>query len=362
MNQNVSSEPNCLGRLSLAVAIALLSLVVSLHADSLPLLLFADYLEALRIQAGIPGLAATIVGPSGTLWEHAFGEQDLERSIATRADTPFHLDGLTQVFTASLVLRCVEEGRLSLDDRVRQFDSDGPDADATIRQVLSHSSGPSASASFTYAPERLEPLASVLQACTGHSYRETLASLLDRLAMTDSVPGPDVVQLSPSAGGMLDGRSIERYAGVLARLATPYVVSRGRSATATHYAVATLTTAGGLISTARDLARFDLALKDGVLLREGTLAAAWQAPLGRDGQPLPHGLGWFVQTLNGEKVVWQFGVSENASSSLVVTLPARGLTLILLANSDGLVKPFGLEAGDLTVLPMGRLFLGLFAR
>jgi hypothetical protein len=36
--------------------------------------------------------------------------------------------------------------------------------------------------------------------------------------------------------------------------------------------------------------------------------------------------------------------------------------LILLANSDGLVKPFALATGDLTVSPFGRLFLGFAAR
>ena len=89
---------------------------------------------------------------------------------------------------------------------------------------------------------------------------------------------------------------------------------------------------------------------------------AWLAPLGADRQPLPHGLGWFVETYKGETIVWQFGVSPNASSSLMVTVPARGITLILLANSDGLVKPFALTTGDLTVSPFGRLFLGLFVR
>jgi CubicO group peptidase (beta-lactamase class C family) len=356
-------------RLLLALTIALLFVGAPmrasdslLHADDFLLRFFTDYLEALRIQAGIPGLSATIVGENDTIWEHAFGQQNVERSIATRLDTPFHLDGLTQVVTASMVLRCVEEGRLSLDDRIGQFDSGSPDANATIRQVLTHSSGTSDSLVFTYAPERLEPLASAVSACTGDSYRETLANLLDRLAMTDSVPGPDAIHVVPPAEGFPDLSAIERYTGVLGRLATPYAVSRGRSATPTQYAATTLTPASGLISTVRDFARFDLALKNGLLLRTDTLAAAWQAPVGRNGQPLPHGLGWFVQTYNGETVVWQFGVSENASSSLVVTVPARGLTLVLLANSDGLVKPFALAAGDLTVSPVGRLFLGLFVR
>ena len=126
--------------------------------------------------------------------------------------------------------------------------------------------------------------------------------------------------------------------------------------------MATLTPAGGLISTVRDFAKFDLALRQGFLLEPETLAAAWRAPLGAGGVPLPHGLGWFVQSYKGEAVVWQFGLGEDASSSLAVTLPARGLTLILMANSDRLVKPFALSEGDVTVSPFARVFLSLFVR
>jgi CubicO group peptidase (beta-lactamase class C family) len=43
--------------------------------------------------------------------------------------------------TASLVLRCVEEGRLSLDDPIARFDPHNPDAGSTLRQVMSHSYG-----------------------------------------------------------------------------------------------------------------------------------------------------------------------------------------------------------------------------
>ena len=124
----------------------------------------------------------------------------------------------------------------------------------------------------------------------------------------------------------------------------------------------TLTPASGLISTVRDFAQFDLALKKGVLLRPETLAAARRPPLDANGRPLPHGLGWFVQAYRGETIVWQFGVAPNASSSLVVTVPGRGSTLVLLANSDGLAKPFALTTSDVTVSPFVRLFLGLAVR
>lgn len=348
-------------RISLLTIAALLLVHVPAHADNLLFDRFRDYVESLRAQASIPGLSAAIVGQQDILWERSFGSQNIERSIAARTDTPFHLDGLTQLFTASLVLRCVEDGRLSLDDRVGKFKPSSGDANATLRELLMHVSGAPDNQIFAYRPERLDPLTAAIRACTGDSFRETLANLLDRLAMRDSVPGPDVITLAPPAEG-IPGAEVSRYATVLGRLATPYAVDqRGRAAAGQHGATR-LTPGSGLISTVRDVAQFDLALRRGVLLRPDTLAAAWRAAAGRDGRPLPHGVGWFVQTYNGEAVAWQLGVGEGASSSLMVTVPGRGLTLILLANSDGLVKPFALAAGDLTASPFGRLFLGLFVR
>ena len=69
-----------------------------------------------------------------------------------------------------------------------------------------------------------------------------------------------------------------------------------------------------------------------------------------------------MQSYNRERVVWQFGVGDNASSSMMITIPGRGLTLILLANSQGLVRPFPLAEGNVAVSPFARLFLSLFAR
>jgi CubicO group peptidase (beta-lactamase class C family) len=321
-----------------------------------------DYVDALRVQAGIPALAASIIGPDEILWEQAFGRQDTERSIAARTDTPFHLDGLTQVFTATLVLRCVEEGRLSLDDRIGQFKPDSPDANATIRQVLTHTSGASDGLVFAYRPERLEPLARAIRACANDSFRETLANLLGRLAMIDSVPGPDIIHPELLTEGIPTPSAVERYLRVLDRLAMPYTVDRRGRPSPSQYPATTVLPWSGLISTVRDFAQFDLALKKGVLLRGETLADLRRAPLGSNGLRLPHGLGWFVQTYNGETIVWQFGVSTNASSSLVVSVPARGMTLVLLANSDGLVKPFALTTGNVTASPFARLFLALTVR
>ena len=155
-------------RSRVAIVTALLLLArLPLQANDLLYVRFADYLESLRVQAGIPGLAAAIVGPTDILWERGFGFQDLEHALPMRSDTPVHLDGLTQVFTAATLLRCAEEGRLSIDQPIGAFVANTPEPGATIRDLLSHTS--EGGVTFNYRPERLDVLAEPVQECTRSS-------------------------------------------------------------------------------------------------------------------------------------------------------------------------------------------------
>jgi CubicO group peptidase (beta-lactamase class C family) len=337
------------------------SILLPAAADDLVLSRFSDYLDALRGQAGIPGLAATIIRDGGDTWEHTYGRLDVERAIATRPDTPFETDGITELFTASLILRCAEEGRLSLDDPIGKLAKDSPEPGATLRQILTHTSITPEGLVYSYRPERLNSLVETVAACRGMSYRAAVAELLDRFAMMDSIPGLTSLDIIPPADHVT-ADDIDRYTGVFDRLARPYAVdSRGRS-TPSEYTATGLTPASGLVSTIRDLARFDVALRRGAVVRPESLADAWTPPIDRNVQRVPHGIGWFVQNYNAERIVWQFGVSDNASSSLIITVPSRGLTMVLLANSSGLAKPYQFPAGDVMVSPFARVFLGIFVR
>jgi CubicO group peptidase (beta-lactamase class C family) len=347
-----------------ALSAALLFFCVPVRAQVIVYEVFGAYLDSLRDQAGIPGLAAAIVDTKGVVWERAYGHQDIGRAIATRTDTPFNADGLTQTFTATIVLRCSEERRLSLDDTLGSFkDVATTEPDATIRQLLTHTSNARDSLTFFLRPERLTPLRPIVRTCARDSYRENMANLLHRLAMFDSVPGPDIVNIKPPDEGIPHPADVERYVSVLQRRATPYSVDRRARARQSSYpkSTAQLTPASGVVTTVRDLAKFDLALKQGILLKNGTLDQAWSAPTA-NGVPLPHGIGWFVHIYNRERVVWQFGMTEDASSSLMIMLPERKLTLLLMANSDGLVKLYSPANGDVTLSPFARLFLNLFVR
>ena len=75
---------------------------------------------------------------------------------------------------------------------------------------------------------------------------------------------------------------------------------------------------------------------------------------------MPTGLGRSDQNYNGERIYWQFGLTKDAASSLIVKIPGKHLTLILLANSDGLTAPFALQEGDVNASLFARAFLRLF--
>jgi CubicO group peptidase (beta-lactamase class C family) len=312
---------------------------------------FAAYLEALRRQAGIPGMSAAIVQDGVIVWEAGFGQQDLEQGRPATPDTPYYVGDLTQTFTATLVLQCAEEGAVTLDTAVPVEQPDAAPITATVRQLLTHTR-PSDGA-YEYAPARYTALTPVVGRCAGGSYRGRLTeAILDRLAMTRSIPGLDVASVQPAE---FPAERLASYAALATEVARPYRVDDSGRATLTAFPADGLNAAAGVVSTVRDLARFDAALDDLVLLRRDTIAAAWTPGAGPAGHPF--GLGWFTQLDQGEPIVWHFGYTPDVSSALLLKLPNRRTTFILLANSDGLSAHFPLAEGDVHSSPFARLFL-----
>jgi len=350
-------------RLSLPTLVAVASLLLGTMASArqsvdLGSSAFESYLELLRQQTGIPGISGALVQNRTIVWERGLGFADLEARIRATPDTPYAVADLTQMFSAVLLLQCVEQRHLSLDAPLRTYGVAVSDNGATLRQVLSHTSPANSGSGFRYDLERYSQLTSVVEHCAPQLFRKSLAHrLLDRLSMIDSVPGHDLASASVVPEELFDPADLTRYARSLERMAIPYRVDKRGRATRTELAAEGINAASGLVSTVRDLARFDAALDSNLLLQEETLATAWSQAQLADRPAAPTGLGWFVQHYKGTKVVWHFGVVPNGYSALVVKVPSRRATMILLANGDGLATPFQLEAGDVTRSLFASIFL-----
>jgi CubicO group peptidase (beta-lactamase class C family) len=334
---------------------------------------FEASLDSLRRQAGIPGLSAAVVVGREIAWEQAFGLADVERGIPVQPDTPFYLADLTQPFTSTLLLECVEEGRLRLDQPVHALAAT-PDLPAgSVAEVLSHWVAVPNAPVFRYSPARYATLTSIVEGCAQESFRRRLFQrIIGRFGMAHTVPGPDFPVVTTAPAALQPGAEPEflpehlaAFGRLVQQMAKPYRLDRrGRPAPGT-VPTGGINAAVGLVSTTRDLWRFDAALTSGALLMPQSLARAWTLPLAGDTPfntpSAPRmGLGWFVQQHQGEPLVWHFGHAPDTGSALVLKLPRRQVTLILLANSDGLSAGYSLSAGDVTKSPFARLFLSIF--
>jgi CubicO group peptidase (beta-lactamase class C family) len=349
-----------LRRLGIATA-ALLGIVVSTRpsdAQGLTFSLFERYLESFRIEAGIPGLSAVILQNGVVVWERGLGRRDVDSAAPATPDTPYLIGGLSQTFGATLLLRkCVDQWGAQIDDPVALRNSSFPEPQTTLRQLLSHTAP--GGGEYRYSRERFASLTAVIERCAQQPYRAVLADeILDRFAMLDS--SPDQILATPTSEDirLFDGAHRARYADVIGRMATAYRVTGGRAQRA-DITPRRVDASDGIVSSVRDLARFDNALTANALLAPATRNEAWTQAFAND-TPLPTGLGWFVQNYHDEPIIWQFGMTRGGHSSLIVKAPNSGLTFIALANSDGLNAPFALEAGDVTSSLFATLFLRLF--
>jgi len=346
--------------LIVCVSLALASLQARQNQAAAGLIPFESYLEALRVQAAIPGMSAALLQDGQIVWERGLGFQNQESRIRTTPDTPYPIADLSQTFAAVLLLQCAEQRHVDLNAPARRYGASVAEPGATVRQIMSHTSAGNGDA-FRYDPERYAQLTPVVESCIPQPYRKSVAvSLLERLAMKDSVPGRDLADPSVLPEKLFSTDVLDRYRRVLERLAVPYKVDKRGKLTRTEVLAEGVNATTGLVSTVRDLARFDAALDADLLWREESRNAAWSQGVNAQNTALPTGLGWFVQTYRNDVVVWHFGFVPNAYSSLIIKLPARDITLILLANSDGLSAPFQLEAGDVTKSLFATLFLRLY--
>lgn len=340
-----------------AVLAAVMLLSVAPRAQNLAFSLFERYLEALRLQAGIPGIASLVSQNGVTEWERGFGQRSIERNLPVLAGTPFPVGGVTQALSATLALQCVDGGKLDLDDAVSRWVPTSS-ADLTLGLLLSHGVP---GEGYRYDAPRFAQLTPVVEDCFERPIASVMAAeVLDRLAMRASVPGTDLVVPGNDARAAFDAQVLRRYADVLAEMAVPYRLDRAGRPVKGESSPAGLNASTGLVASVSDLGRFAAALNDNVLLDEATRNLAWTGRLSAAGKPTPGGLGWLVQTYRGEPVAWQFGALPEGYSSLMLILPRRRLVFALLANTDGLTTPFALANGDVTASPFAELFLRTF--
>jgi len=94
-------------------------------------------------QDGIVGLSIGVAVHGELVYAEGFGFADLDASVLAEERTIYDIASAGKHFTAAAILRLIEQGRLSLDDRAKDLIPELPDhfPDATVDQLLRHTSG-----------------------------------------------------------------------------------------------------------------------------------------------------------------------------------------------------------------------------
>ena len=290
-------------------------------------------LESLRREYEIPALSVGVGQSDGAAWTVGLGTVPSPISAPPTPASIFHLASLTKTFASAVILQLVEEGKLSLDDPVSKYGIQLENSsDVRVWHLMSHTSEGTPGQQFRYNGDRYALLDRVVQQASAKPFAQLLAERITTpLGLTCS---------GPSTNATLRSALVPGFDAKGNPLDYPTLFS----------------TAAGMVSCVRDLLDYSRAWDAGRLVSNASRDRAWTGVVSPTIGVQPHGLGWFVDESMGTKIVWHYGY-WTAISSLIVKIPDKGLTFVLLANNDQLSARFRLGPGELRSSPFARAFL-----
>src|SRR5690349_5201628 len=101
------------------------------------------YVERLMARRHVPGASVAVVKDGKLVLSRGYGLANVELGVPATEDTVYQLASVTKTFTATAIMMLVQDGKLSLDDKITERLPDLPSAWAgvTVRHLLNHTSG-----------------------------------------------------------------------------------------------------------------------------------------------------------------------------------------------------------------------------
>src|ERR1051326_7675397 len=334
MNFEICLMPRALLLIPIAIG-----LTMPVQADRLD-----SYVAAQMQQHHVPGLALSVIHQGKTIKAQAYGFANLEWQIPATVETVFEIGSLTKQFTATCILMLVEEQKLALDDPVLKY-LDGPVSwkSVTLRHLLTHTSGlktytdlPGFEASRHLKPrEFIEKISSYpLAFAPGEkfAYCNTGYNLLGFII--EKVSGQSYSQfLSERIFLPLDMKATRSrdLRMIVAKRAAGYEIER-QTLVNRDFDLTDVFSAGNLLSTVLDLAKWNGALDSEKLLKASSRKEMWRAFTLNNGKSSGYGFGWRVDAYKDRKNIGHSGSTSGFSASFQ-RFPEEKLAIIILCNS-----------------------------
>lgn len=313
----------------------------------------------------VPGLAIAVVDGDETIMTSGYGVADLATGAPVDADTRFYIASSTKSFTALAIAAMDARGEIDLASPLSTWPG-APGLPAGLARVsltdlLSHRSGMDnlpisyrAAFSGDHTPEVMQrliaatvtlddtPYGTFRYSNAGYNLATTLLEARDgrdwRVLVRDEVLDP--IGMADTTGWLSEARA-EGAVITAGHLGYP---ADGPVRSPLQKVDSTMQSAGGLVSTPGDMARWlEIQINDGVLdgrriFPEGLVASTHQPLAANETTFGPYtrqsyGLGWQIGRYGDDVLIHHFG-NFSGSRAHVSFMPARRIGVVVLVNED----------------------------
>ncbi|WP_430908209.1 serine hydrolase [Maribacter sp. 2-571] len=281
---------------------------------------FTSELLELKDYFKIPGLAVSIDKEGKNVYRRFFGVSDMENGTNLDSTNLFPIASITKVFSGVLVMKLVEQKKLSLDAPVDEILQKPIFGDSIlVKHILSHTSQGRVGEKFYYS-SRFGFLTNIIERATGKSFSEVMdEEILMPLQLKNTFLLKDSTQTK--------------------KLAKPYIVENGIESGFIDYGYSS---SAGIVSNLEDLRIFNNALDNNLIINEKSKMLMFRAY-----NSLPYGYGVFNQQFQNLNMIWAYG-QYDCYSGLLLKVPSENLTLTILANNNLPSDSARLINGDVT--------------
>jgi len=263
----------------------------------------------------IPGGLVAVASRGRILHLQTYGMANVELSVPVTDSTVFEIGSISKQFVTAAVMLLIEEGKLGLDDLIHEYLPHLPSEwlGVTVRHLMTHMSGiPDYEEIRTYdvygfrlTPEEVIQIAHSrpmdFAPGQGRYYSNTGYFILSMIV--ERVDGNSLGQVLHSRIfeplGMIQTRLADPEAIIPHRAAGYWVDKAGELINRRPTETSSTLGAGGLLSSAYDMAKWDEALYGDELLSAESKALMWAEAKLPNGEGTGYGFGWGVRPYRG---------------------------------------------------------------
>jgi D-alanyl-D-alanine carboxypeptidase len=304
----------------------------------------ARYVQAKEVV----GLSLAIARDGKIALAKGYGKGCLEPPRPVDTETRFAIGSVTKQFACAAILQLADDGKLSIHDKVAKYYPDLTRAgEISLYDLMTHASGYPDYYPLDFVDGRLDKPRAVDQIIKDYATGKLDFEPGTRWSYSNTgyhILGRVVERVSGVGFAAFVERRIFQPAGMTQTLFEPEGKERDLAVGYTSFALGPveavrpeakgwLYTAGGIASTATDLAKWDLALMEGKLLNPESFRQMIEPRRLASGKSADYGCGLSLGRIAGETVLRHSG-AVSGFHALNAMLPRTKSALVLLTNCE----------------------------